>query len=186
MSPLDFMRVWAMPNANTFEIEPIYNLIHRYLSDSAISVDPFARDTEMATYTNDLNPETKAQHHLDAYEFLVMLKTTDVHADLVILDPPYGPRQIVDCYNSIGIDTGTASKVRNRLPTQRMGWKPEKDIIASMQQQGDKVICCGWHSNGMGKDRGYRLIEVMLVAHGGSRNDTIVTVEKKIQDDLFR
>ena len=32
----------------------------------------------------------------------------------------------------------------------------------------------------MGVNRGYKIIEIMLVCHGGTRNDTIVTVERKI------
>lgn len=31
----------------------------------------------------------------------------------------------------------------------------------------------------MVKNRGFEIIEIMLVAHGGNHNDTIVTVERK-------
>lgn len=41
-------------------------------------------------------------------------------------------------------------------------------------------MCCGWNSNGLGKGRGFELDELLIVAHGGSKNDTIVTVEEKI------
>jgi len=30
----------------------------------------------------------------------------------------------------------------------------------------------------MGKNRGFEIVEILLVAHGGHHNDTIVTVEK--------
>lgn len=177
----DFLiaRVWAMPNAETFSIRPISELVDRYLSSSSVSVDPFARNAELATHTNDLNPNTTAQHHMDAFDFLVMLKDNYVKADLVMFDPPYSPRQIVECYSGIGLDTGNLSKIKDRIPTQRMAWKQEKQVIASIQKYGDRVICFGWNSNGMGKKRGYKLIELLLVAHGSGHNDTIVTVWQK-------
>jgi len=42
------------------------------------------------------------------------------------------------------------------------------------------VMCFGWNSSGVGIRRGMELIEVLLVPHGGSHNDTICTVERKI------
>ena len=34
----------------------------------------------------------------------------------------------------------------------------------------------------MGKNRGFEIVEILLVAHGGHHNDTICTVEKKIEE----
>jgi hypothetical protein len=42
-------------------------------------------------------------------------------------------------------------------------------------------MCFGWNSSGVGTKRGMELIEVLLVSHGGSHNDTICTVERKIE-----
>lgn len=52
-----FSRVWAMPNSDTFSVRPIGEFVHRYLCRSASSVDPFARNKDWATQTNDLNPK---------------------------------------------------------------------------------------------------------------------------------
>lgn len=41
-------------------------------------------------------------------------------------------------------------------------------------------ISFGWNSGGIGKQYDFEIIEIMLVAHGGAHNDTIVTVERKI------
>ena len=46
-------------------------------------------------------------------------------------------------------------------------------------------MCFGWNSNGVGKVRGFEIIEILLIAHGGSHNDTIVTVERKFTNELF-
>lgn len=37
----------------------------------------------------------------------------------------------------------------------------------------------GWNTNGVGKKREFEIIEILVVAHGGSKNDTLCTVEKK-------
>ena len=67
-------RVWAMPTKDTFDCAPIGDFVWRHLDKDYISVDPFARNKSWAHYTNDLNPDTSAQHHMDARDFLQMLK----------------------------------------------------------------------------------------------------------------
>jgi len=47
---------------------------------------------------------------------------------------------------------------------------------------GGLAIVCGWNSNGVGKSRGFELIDGLVVAHGLHHNDTIVTVEIKIKE----
>ncbi len=72
---MKFTRTWAMPNADTFSVKPIGEFVRRYLAQSSVSVDPFARNKAWATHTNDLNPATSAKHHMDAAAFLEMLKS---------------------------------------------------------------------------------------------------------------
>jgi len=36
----------------------------------------------------------------------------------------------------------------------------------------------------MGKKMGFELIEILLVCHGSDHNDTIVTVERKVQSNF--
>lgn len=47
-------RVWAMPNKWTFQIQPITELIKRYVGDGKGWIDPFAGMTSPAEITNDL------------------------------------------------------------------------------------------------------------------------------------
>ena len=119
---MNFQRVWAMPDSDTFNIAPIGGLVKRYLSQSKVSIDPFARNKRWATYTNDLNRETDAEYHVDILDFLLMLKAKDVIADLVLFDPPYSPRQIKECYDSIGRKMG-------QLDAMRTNWQPERNLI---------------------------------------------------------
>ena len=71
-----------MPNSETFSIKPIRELIDRYKKDGMVIVDPFARNSDIGTITNDLDPETKAMYHKDATDFLCHLD--DNIADMVL------------------------------------------------------------------------------------------------------
>jgi hypothetical protein len=168
-----FNRKWAMPNHETFSIKPIGEFVKKHLT--GISVDPFARNKEWFTYTNDLNPETSAQYHMDAIEFLIMLKEKNVFADTIILDPPYSNRQVVECYNSIG------KKVTQKDTQLSFFMKEIRNAADELIPVGGKVLSFGWNSVGMGIKRNYELEEILLVCHGGGHNDTICICEKKLE-----
>lgn len=60
-----------------------------------------------------------------------------------------------------------------------------KTTIAYRIELGGLAISFGWNSNGFGKKRGFEIIEILMVAHGGNgHNDTICTVERKINQPL--
>ena len=172
MTDIKINREWAMPNSNTFSIKPIRELIERYLSGTII--DPFANQNKLATITNDLDPQYNTDYHMDATEFLKMLDNNS--ADVVLWDPPYSPRQIMECYKKFNMTV-------NMQTTQASYWSKQKEQIARIVKPNGIVITCGWNSGGIGKKYGFKIIEILLVAHGGWHNDTIVTVERKtIQD----
>ncbi len=172
MTDIKINREWAMPNSNTFSIKPIRELIERYLSGTII--DPFANQNKLATITNDLDPQYDTDYHMDATEFLKMLDNNS--ADVVLWDPPYSPRQIMECYKKFNMTV-------NMQTTQASYWSKQKEQIARIVKPNGIVITCGWNSGGIGKKYGFKIIEILLVAHGGWHNDTIVTVERKtIQD----
>ena len=158
-----------MPNADTFSIKPIGDLVKKYLR--GISVDPFARNKRWATHTNDLNPNTFAEHHMDATDFLLMLVDQGVKADVVIIDPPYSPRQVKECYDSIGhkMKQGDAllGAVRKKM----------KAAICAVLGPAGTVLHFGWNSVGMGRNLGFEIVELLLVCHGSDHNDTICVVE---------
>jgi len=162
-----------MPSADTFSIPPIRELVKWRLKDCAVIVDPFARNSRFGTLTNDLNPETAATHHMDAIEFLTGLVAEGVQADAVLFDPPYSNGQIIEMYQKIG-RAFTGDDDLNRLGKH-------KDLMDRVLKTGGIAICCGWNSMGMGVERRYSLEEILLVPHGRVHNDTIVTVERKMQ-----
>ena len=174
-------RVFAMPSKNTFDIPPIRSLVRSYLRQSKVSIDPFARNTRLATHTNDLNPETSAEYHLEALEFLKLLVSRDVRADLVLFDPPYSRRQVQEVYNGIGRHYGMGDSQYHSL-----NWPAERAEIDRLLDAGGRVISFGWQSNGMnqcGSNAGkYAIEEVLLVAHSGAHHDTICIVERKVEN----
>lgn len=162
-----------MPNGRTFTIKPIRELLERYLVEISgrVIVDPFANSSKYGTITNDLNPEFNTTFNLDALEFLKQLKSE--LADFTLYDPPYSITQASQLYKSFG-------KEKLEVSVSNMGyWGECKNQIARISKPGGIVISCGWNSNGIGKNRGFETLEILLVAHGGSKNDTIVTVEMK-------
>ena len=174
-------RVWAMPTKDTFQCQPIGDFVERYLAESTVSIDPFARNCQWATYTNDLNPNTRAERHEDAAYFLEALRSQGMKPDLVLFDPPYSPRQVKECYEGIGLTMTQQDGHRTH------GWTPERNIINDMIVLGGVVLSFGWNSMGMGKGRGFEMEELLLVCHGAGHSDTICVAERKIvhQDRLL-
>jgi hypothetical protein len=169
---MNFSRQFAMPNSETFSLPPVSGLLDRWLADVDCIVDPFARNSKRATLRNDLNPNTEADYHMTAEEFLVHMK--EQSAGVVLFDPPYSPRQITECYQQIGRKVTTQDTQNARL------YKTVKDELNRILRPGGVAICCGWNSMGMGLKRGYEMLEILLVPHGAAHNDTIVTVERKL------
>jgi len=161
-----------MPNKWTFKIKPIKELVLRYVGDGKGWIDPFAGENSPAEITNDLNPERKTMYHIHAIEFAKQLDGNKFKG--VLFDPPYSLRQVKECYNGLG-------KTLSFDDTKDASFGKVKDAIGS---KVELVICCGWNTNGFGINRGFELIEILLVAHGGHHNDTIVTVERRMNMSL--
>lgn len=163
-------RTWAMPNHRTFKIKPIKELVEKYISGSEVILDPFANECKYGTITNDLNPNYDTDFHMDALDFLKTIPTESV--DCVLYDPPYSLRQVSECYKGVGINV-TTEMTQSSWRSKHMG------EIQRIVKPGGMVLCFGWNSSGVGKTRGFELVEILLVAHGGSHNDTICMCERK-------
>ena len=167
---IQFSRVRAQPSAWTFTIKPIRDLVDRYVGTGAGWIDPFAGDNSPAEFTNDQHPHRRATYHMDAEEFC---KTLPGPFDGVLFDPPYSYRQVSEHYKSIGMrarSIDTSANYYNRV----------MNAVCDKIRPGGYAISCGWNSNAFGKNRGFEIVEILLVAHGSNHNDTIVTVERKV------
>jgi hypothetical protein len=155
-------RIWGMPNPATFTIKPIKELLACYVINPDRWLDPFAGYNSPVKWSNDLNPDTPTLYHMDAVEFVMQFKNGELF-DGALLDPPYSLHQTNQVYKGYGL----------RKPISLV-----KDLIVSLVKPYGIVISFGFNSGGMGLKRGFEIIEILLVPHGGSHNDTIVVVER--------
>ena len=126
--------------------------------------DPFAGENSPAEITNDIEGRGNV-HSMDALEFLKSLENQSVIG--VLFDPPYSVEQCLRRYTPK--QGGTAGRAEY--------WAKCKNEIQRICKPGGYVISFCWDSVGMGKKRGFEIVEIMLVCHGACHNDTIVTVD---------
>ena len=170
-------RQWAMPNKNTFSIKPIKELIDRYLIGKWI--DPFANESifKKKLITNDINPEYNTDFNLDALEFLK--KFDDNSIDGILFDPPYSIHQINEVYDGFG-------KIKQFS-------RYAHEIKRIIKTKG-YCISFGWNTNGMPYEMkinnkkqktGFskEKLEILIVAHGGCHNDTLITIDQKLDTE---
>ena len=157
-------REWAMPDKWTFKIKPIAKLLKEECY--GLIADPFAGENSPAQEQNDIdeNCGNLDIDHKDALEWLKNKRSN--RYDTVLYDPPYSITQ--------------ARQYGKKEFASMKYWSDCKDEIARIIKPGGKAICFGWNSNGLGKNREFEMKRILLVAHGGSKNDTICTVEIKL------
>jgi len=168
---IKFTRVWSMPTPWTFGMKPVKVILDEYVGDGEGWIDPYAGKSSRARISNDHNPAMKALYCMEAIDFVKALKGK---FEGVLFDPPYSFTQIERHYKRLGRPV--------TKETTRMGfYEKVKSVICEKIKLGGYAISFGWNTSGFGKARGFRIIEIMAIAHGGSRNDTLVTVEKKVK-----
>lgn len=171
---LRISRAWAMPSKWTFTIKPIKELLERIMGPNFLEqrwLDPMAglHSPCNQQFQNDINPMSPAGFHLPAETFLMGFR--DQSIDGILFDPPYSIHQVKVAYDQFGLN------LRDNITG---GFPKAKDQIARILKPGGYCISFGWNTTGMGTKRGFEKEEIMMVAHGGNRNDTLVTVERKL------
>jgi len=162
-------RKWAMPNKWTFKIKPITKLLEEEMT--GLIADPFAGQNSPAHEQNDIK-ETAGNWDTDHKDALTWLRGKRTNRyDTVLYNPPYSITQpmMYGKKEFFSMEIGIVMKY----------WADCKNEIARILKPGGKAMCFGWNSMGLGKNRGFEMKRILLVAHGGSRNDTICTVEIK-------
>lgn len=147
-----------MPSKDTFTIKPIAELIARYAGSGKGWVDPFAGNNSPAEYTNDHNPDTKAQSHLEAMDFVELFKSKKFGNTKFVgafFDPPYSYRQVSEHYKVIG-------KKATQLDTSTRFFNRVLNPLADIIDKEGIVISFGWNTNAMGKNRGFKLKKPLM------------------------
>ena len=135
--------------------------------------DPFARDCRLAKYTNDLDPETEADHHITALEFLSFFGRDSL--DLVIFDPPFSERQTHDNYNGFGINLYASDGVMlsDCLKEAAIKIKP-----------GGHLLKLGYNCNTFNYDFGLVALWIVQKTHKNHNNSTIISLWQNKQKSL--
>lgn len=128
-------------------------VLNLFAGKTLLNVDEFRVDS---------NEEMIADWYGDALDFL---ETTDKKFDTAVLDPPYSLRKSYEKYSGHYIGSN---------------WTRIRRALSKVLNNNAVVISFGYNSQGMSKTLGFKKIAICLVCHNGDHNDTIVTVEEKI------
>jgi len=107
----------------------------------------------------------------DALEHLQDHKIDSI--DCITFDPPYSNNQLEKHYGGKGIAM---------VPTNRKYFGKLYKEIKRTIRPGGYLISLGWNSK---RVAGFEIIEIILINHGTMHNDTIVTVQQKINHSLL-
>ena len=139
------------------------------ISDYTVA-DPFARNCQIATHTNDIDPNTKAEDHQDALEWL--MRQEDQYFDSVIFDPPFSAIMAERKYPAGHVNIYTVPGYVSKCFEE----------IVRILKPGGKVLKLGFNST-----RHHPLIDLKrgwIVCFGGNRNDVVMTLWQKNQFHL--
>ena len=164
-------RFFSFPSHHTFTMPPVQTIFERHYTKGEWA-DPFAGYNSPAKHTNDINPETPTDYHLDALDFLMMFD--DNSLDGVLYDRPYSNYQANQMYNGFGAD-----KMHDNTFLANI----RKKIACIIKPNGICITFC-WNTQGLGTKNHFEIEAIYIINHGDFRNDTLVTVERKIQERL--
>jgi tRNA G10 N-methylase Trm11 len=118
----------------------------------------------------DVDPTMIADMYIDAFAYVsgyvgaLQNKLRDDKYNTIILDPPYSYRKSMEMYNG---------KIMSRF-------NAVKDLLPFMLTSNGAVITFGYQSVSMGKRRGFKQEELLVMSHGGAIHDTLCIIERKI------
>lgn len=154
-------------NKHTFTVGPIRRWVEKHTNGRTLNL--FAGPTTLSvdSIRVDIREDMPADYYMDAYDFVC---TYDGELfQTAILDPPYSYRKSMEMYD--GAVMSNFNAVKNKL--------------CGIIQPNARVITFGYHSVSMGQNRGFSVEEICLFSHGGAIHDTIATVERFSQPELF-
>ena len=131
------------------------------ITDESFIVDVFARNCKLGNITNDINPETTADYHMDAFDFLCMLKNNS--ADIIIFDPPFSKIMNKRRYGEIANVYTKPGYVKKCMLQIHRVLKPE-GIIMKLGYNSTRHL------------PSFKMNKMYIINFGGNRNDVIVTI----------
>ena len=117
---------------------------------------------------NDIDNNIPALYHKDALD-LVRLGSKELGKfDVVLIDPPYSYRKSMELYNG----------------HKNSRFKQLLDEIPKILKQDGKVIIFGYCASYMGKIRGFKIDEILVIDHSGAQHATLAVVESRMNESL--
>jgi len=147
-------------NRYTFSVKPIREWVEKTCEGKTLNLFAGKTKLNIDEVRNDLSGEAFAEYQNDALQFVEAWDGDKF--DTILLDPPYSYRKSMEMYNGI-----KASPFRQL-----------KDILPNILNKNGIIITFGYHSNTMGKNRGFCVERIALFSHGGAIHDTIASVER--------
>lgn len=151
-------------------MKSLYQQMFKLSGHDMMICDPFARNCRIAgEYTNDIDPDTAATHHLDALDF--MCSQQSGFFDGVIFDPPFSPHQAE----------------RYEVGHQNIYTTP--GYVKQIMQEIERVLKPGGYMlkfgfNSTRHSPNFDLVKMWVVNIGGNHNDTIMTLWHKNTQSL--
>ena len=151
----------------TFKNRKIREWVEKHCEGKVLNLFCGETRLDVAEIRNDLRGDMPADYHMDALDFVKNWSGDKFNT--ILLDPPYAYRKSMEMYD------GAVSSPFNQI---------KNELLRIIAPHGI-VITFGYHSNSIGKTRGFRQEHILLMSHGGAIHDTIAVIERK-NDDLSR
>lgn len=151
-------------NKYTFKSKKIRDWVEQHCEGLVLNLFAGMTLLNVNEARNDIRKDMPADYHVDALEFVRKWKLLRWF-DTILLDPPYAYRKSMEMYE--GAVCSPFNALKNAIP----------DILAD----NGIVITFGYHSNVMGKGRGFKQEHICLMSHGGAIHDSIAVIERKIK-----
>ena len=159
--------------ANTHEsraFKLVLSTVRRKLKQFNIirSLDPFARNCEVFSITNDIDKNTSAKFHLDALVFMEKFASLEPNKiDLIWFDPPFSSRQSNEIYDGhVNVYTDP-SYMKNLYAT-----------IPRLLDKDGLFVRWGYNTNNPCPDI-LKLETVFIFPQGANKNDVLVSIFRR-------
>lgn len=157
-------------NKYTFKAPKIHKWVQDHCRDKGV-LNLFAGPTfigECREIRNDMDNSIPALYHMDALD-LVRQEIKENLAeyekyDVIIIDPPYSYRKSMELYNG----------------HRNSRFKLLLDELPKILRKDGKVVIFGYCASYMGRSRGFKIDEILVIDHSGAQHATLAVVESRI------
>ena len=160
---MEITYMYQPPKRYTFEEPKLKEWVETHSRGKVLNLFAGRTKLNVDEFRVDLDPNALADHHGDAFEFIM---STHLKFDTIILDPPWSLRKSREKYE--GRIVGSFTKIKNCL---------NRVLVV-----GGRVITIGYSSTGMSRSRGFEKKALCVICHNGDHDDAFGVVEDYEKD----